>query len=294
LNLPRLAFLAKTKEKFFELLSEWMDDARDSLIVKRKILEHYTTLGLYPYSKYYLQPIFEQTKTYWGNHFSTIGLVGMNECLINLTGKGIVSPEGKELAEQILDFMRNKISDFQAETGSLFNLEATPAEGVSYRLPRLDKAEFPEIKVANEAFWARDHSVAPYYTNSSHIPVNFTHDIFEVLNHQDSLQTKYTGGTVLHIFVGEKKPSPEGIKELVRTIAHSYRLPYFTLTPTFSICPSHGYLSGEHQTCPDCKAPCEVYSRIVGYFRPIQNWNAGKRSEFSDRLLYELTKVRWL
>lgn len=292
LNLPRLAYLAKTKETFYPMLAEWMGDARDSLVIKRKILEHYTMLGLYPYSKHFLEQIFEQTKTYWSNHFSTIGLIGMNECLLNLIGKPIATPEGKQLAEQILDFMRNKISDFQEQTNSLFNLEATPAEGASYRLARIDKAEFPDIKVANEQFWCQDHCTAPYYSNSSHLPVNYTHDVFEALDNQDSLQTKYTGGTVLHIFVGEKKPSSQGVKELVRTIAHNYHLPYFTLTPTFSVCPSHGYMPGEQQSCPQCKAPCEVYSRIVGYFRPIQNWNAGKRSEFGDRLLYELTKVR--
>lgn len=292
LNLPRLAYLSKTKEAFFANLDEWMADARDSLIIKRKVLEHYTTLGLYPYSKHYLEHIFGQIRTYWGNHFSTIGLVGMNECVLTLLGKNLATPEGHGLAIEILEHMRKNISDFQEQTGNLFNLEATPAEGASYRLARVDKAEFPDMVVANDAFWRQDHSVAPYYTNSSHLPVNYTHDVFEALENQDALQTKYTGGTVLHIFVGEKKPSADGIKELVRTISHSYHLPYFTLTPTFSICPSHGYISGEQQSCPECKCACEVYSRIVGYFRPIQNWNAGKRQEFSDRLLYELTKVR--
>lgn len=292
INLPRLGFLSKSRDDFFVRLEQLMTAAKESLIIKRKVLEKYTALGLYPYSRHYLGHIFVQAQSYWGNHFSTIGLVGMNECLLNLMGQGVATEEGKALAEQILDFMRAKISDYQEQTGSLFNLEATPAEGTSYRLARLDKELFPEIIVANEQFWRQDHGVAPYYTNSSHLPVNFTQDVFEALDWQDSLQVKYTGGTVLHFFVGEKKPSVEGVKQLVKTVAHHYNLPYFTLTPTFSVCPSHGYVPGEHGACPTCREPCEVYSRIVGYYRPVQNWNPGKREEFKDRALYELAKAR--
>ncbi|MFH0954683.1 MAG: ribonucleoside triphosphate reductase [Candidatus Micrarchaeota archaeon] len=292
LNLPRLGFLAKSEKEFFEKLDELMGVSMQSLIIKRKVLEKFTSLGLYPYSKHYLSHIFEQSGTYWGNHFSTIGLVGMNECLENLLHCNIASVQGKAFAEKTLEHMRERIRMFQVQTGELFNLEATPAEGASYRLAQLDKQHYPEIRVANEDFWQKDHAVAPYYTNSSQLPVQFTEDVFEALDLQDSLQTKYTGGTVLHFFVGEQKPSSQGVKELVRTVTAKYHLPYFTLTPTFSICPSHGYQAGEHFACPQCQRACEVFSRIVGYFRPVQNWNAGKREEFKDRVLYKLAKVR--
>lgn len=292
INLPRLGYQFKTKTEFFSALEHLMDDAKESLTIKRKTLEKYTSQGLYPYSRHYLKNIFEQTESYWNNHFSTIGLIGMNECVLNRTGQTIATTDGKKFAEEILDFMRNRIADYQEETGHLFNLEATPAEGTSYRLAKLDKEQFPDIIVANENAWQLDHQTAPYYTNSSHLPVNFTQDIFEALDHQDSLQTKYTGGTVVHLFVGEKKPSPQGVKELVRTVCHQYELPYFTLTPTFSVCPNHAYIAGEHPTCPQCQSVCEVYSRIVGYYRPVQNWNAGKREEFKDRELYQIAKMR--
>ncbi|MBU0635598.1 hypothetical protein KKE06_01075 [Candidatus Micrarchaeota archaeon] len=292
LNLPKLGFMAKSKEEFFANLDLLMGAAKESLLIKRKILEKYTALGLYPYSKNYLRAIFDQTQHYWGNHFSTIGLIGMNECLLNLIGKDITDAEGQKLAGEILDNMREKITQFQVETGGLFNLEATPAEGTSYRLARLDKKRIPAIIVANEHAWQKDNSIAPYYTNSSHLPVNFTDDVFDALDRQDPLQVKYTGGTVLHTFIGEKKPSSEGVKQLVKTITQHYRLPYFTLTPTFSVCSNDGYLAGEHHLCPKCQEACEVYSRIVGYYRPIQNWNAGKQEEFKDRTLFELAKIR--
>lgn len=287
INLPRIGYLSKTKRELFERLGKLMEAAKESLQIKRKVLEKYTELGLYPYSRYYLQPVLQENKGYWNNHFSTIGVIGMNECLLNFFSKPITTVEGKELAEEILDFMRNKLSDFQEQTGNLFNLEATPAEGTSHRLARLDKQIFPKIVTANEQDCQKDENTAPYYTNSSHLPVNYTDDIFEALDKQDSLQVKYTGGTVMHFFVGEKRPSAEGVKELVKSITSNYRLPYFTLTPTFSVCPGHGYVTGEHSSCPDCGALCEVYSRIVGYYRPVQNWNIGKQEEFKDRKLYE-------
>ena len=290
INLPRLAYKSINKELFFEGLTELMDSAKESLEIKRKELENYCEQGLYPYSKFYLRKTFEQTGTYWGNHFSTIGLIGMDECIQMMIRKGILSKEGKELAKQILDFMRKKISDYQEETKNFYNLEATPAEGASYRLALLDKKEFPKCLCANEKQYCVGKEVSPYYTNSSQVPVQCSEDLFEVLDNQDELQSKYTGGTVLHIFVGEKKPNPEATKQLIKTIANNYHLPYFTITPTFSICENHGYLSGEHKVCPECEKECEVYSRIVGYYRPVKNWNLGKQEEFKNRALFDLEK----
>jgi ribonucleoside-triphosphate reductase len=262
--------------------------ARDSLEIKRKFLERLTDAGLFPYTSFYLRHMRERFGCYWKNHFSTIGIVGMNEACANLGFGDIGTREGRKFALETLDFLREGLSCFQEETGNLYNLEATPAEGTSYRLARRDKDSLPGIMVANEA--AAQSGSAPYYTNSSHLPVGFTDDLFDALDHQDELQTRYTGGTVLHLFLGERVSDPEAVKDLVRRIAQSYRMPYFSLTPSFSVCPEHGYLSGEHPKCPKCGRPSEVYSRVVGYLRPVQQWNEGKQSEHSDRRTYRMPR----
>jgi len=290
INMPRLGFLSKTKEEFFEKLEKIMLLAKNSLEIKRKTLENLTEKGLYPYSKFYLRDIKKRFNQYWKNHFSTIGLIGMNECCLNFLGCTIGDKEGLKFAEEVLDFMRNKLVEFQEKTGNNYNLEATPAEGTSYRLARIDKKKFPEIIVANNE--EVKNGAKPYYTNSTQLPVNFTDDIFEALKLQDGLQTKYTGGTTMHIFLGEKKPSVEAIKTLVKKICENFSLPYFTITPTFSICPVHGYIFGEHTYCPKCetnkkKTKCEVYSRIVGYLRPVDQWNEGKQEEFKQRKTFD-------
>ena len=227
---------------------------------------------------------------YWKNHFSTIGLIGMNEACINLFGKGIDTEEGQEFALGVMDFMRDKIQEFQVATGNNYNLEATPAEGTSYRLANLDKNFSQKIICANEK--AYQNGADPYYSNSTHLPVNYTDDIFELLDLQDELQTKYTGGTTIHIFAGERISNTTTMKNLVRKICENYRLPYFTFSPTFSICENHGYVAGEHETCPECGAECEVYSRIVGYIRPVSQWNKGKRAEFKTRKTFVINETR--
>jgi len=251
INMPRLGYLSKDKEDFKKRLFSLMELARESLELKRKILEKFTESGLYPYCRFYLRDIFERFGEYWKNHFNTIGLNGLNEACINLLDKDITTPEGHQFAEEMLTFMREKLMDYQLEFNHLFNLEATPAEGTSFRFAKIDKKKYADIVVANEDAYQKDEA-APYYTNSSHLPVGYTDDIFEALEKQDSLQTKYTGGTVLHGFVGEKLSSGESVKKLVRKIAENYHLPYFTITPTFSICPKHGYIAGEHEYCPTC------------------------------------------
>jgi len=250
INMPRLVFLARSREEFMARLERLMIIAKDSLEIKRKALDRFTENNLYPYSKFYLRDIKERFGNYWENHFSTIGLVGMNEACLNFLGKTIAEKEGQEFAAAVLDFMREKLLFFQQETGHNYNLEATPAEGASYRLARLDKEVHPEIICANEAKFRG--GAKPFYTNSTHLPVNHTDDIFEALDLQDALQIKYTGGTVLHGFLGEYMPSSEAVKHLVQKVVENYRLPYFTITPTFSICPTHGYLAGEHEYCPRC------------------------------------------
>jgi ribonucleoside-triphosphate reductase (formate) len=242
INLPRLAYQAKDEKNFFDRLNYLMDISKDSLEIKRKVLENFTRQNLYPYTKHYLRDIFERTGKYWVNHFSTIGLIGMNEAIQNLFGHGIETEKGKDFAIKVLEHMRERIQNYQVETGNLYNLEATPAEGVSYRFAKNDKTEFGNIITAGKN--------EPYYTNSIHLPVNYTDDIFEVLDHQDDLQTLFTGGTVVHCFIGEQIDDPSMAKQLVRKIAENYRLPYFTLTPTFSICPVHGYIPGSYSYCP--------------------------------------------
>jgi len=251
LNMPRLGYLSKNKKDLFKHLSDLMDISKESLEIKRKMLERLTDQGLYPYSRYYLDGVKRGFGGYWNNHFSTIGLNGMNELLRNFIGKDLTSEEGQKLAKEILDYMRERLMDYQNQTNHLYNLEATPAEGTSYRLARLDKKRYPDIIVANEVNYQKNQA-APYYTNSTNMPVNFSNDIFEVLDVQDDIQTRYTGGTVLHGFLGEKIDDPEACKMLVKKIAENYHLPYFTITPTFSICPKHGYIAGEHFYCPKC------------------------------------------
>ena len=274
LNLPKIGANVKTKGEFFEKLSAKMEVAKESLEIKRKLLEDLTDKDLYPYTKFYLRDIKARFGVYWKNHFSTIGLIGMNEACLNLLKEDIGTPAGKQFALEVMDFMRAKIVEFQKETGNNYNLEATPGEGTSYRLAKLDKERYP------------------YYTNSTQLPVNYSDDIFEVLDHQDDLQTKYTGGTVVHIYAGERIQNIETMKNLVKKICNNYRLPYFTFSPTFSTCPNHGYISGEHFTCPECGESCEVYSRVVGYIRPVNQWNKGKKKEFSDRKTFEIEECQ--
>ncbi|MFH1402520.1 MAG: ribonucleoside triphosphate reductase [Patescibacteria group bacterium] len=280
INLPRIGYLARDEQEFFARLKDTMDTARDSLEIKRKILETFTDKALYPYTRFYLKKVKDQFGYYWKNHFSTIGLLGMNEALLNFIGKDIGTPEGRELAGRILDYMRDKLLQYQMETGNNYNLEATPAEGTSYRLALKDQKQFGDCHFANGRGTAVD---TPFYTNSTHLPVNYSSDLFEILDLQDELQTKYTGGTVIHFFLGERIKDKEVVKKLVRKICDEYRLPYFTFSPTFSICPNHGYLAGEVGLCEKCGAPCEIYSRVVGYLRPVEQWNKGKQAEFGIR-----------
>lgn len=286
LNMPRIGYLSRTEMEFFERLEKLMRLAKESLETKRKVLEKFTEGNLYPYTKYYLRGVKERFGAYWKNHFSTIGLVGMNEACLNLFGKNIASPEGIRFTERVLDFMRDQLLQFQKETGNSYNLEATPAEGTSYRLARIDKQKYPEIVCANEENFRR-LGAEPFYTNSTQLPVNYTDDIFEALDLQESIQVRYTGGTVFHIFAGERIDEPGGVRNLIRKICTTYRIPYFTFTPTFSVCPNHGYLKGETNNCPRCGDECEVYSRVVGYLRPVKQWNKGKQAEFSLRRAYQ-------
>jgi anaerobic ribonucleoside-triphosphate reductase len=290
LNMPRIGYLSKDEDEFFERLEASMDVAKGSLEIKRKALEAFTENGLYPYSRRYLRHVHERHGKYWKNHFSTIGLVGMNETFLNLLGVNITTAEGKSFAVKTLTFMRERLADFQEETGDIYNLEATPAEGTSYRLARIDKRKYPNIMAANERLFQTQHA-EPFYTNSSQLPVDYEGDLFEALEHQESLQTLYTGGTVFHIFLGERLHSWKSAAELIRKVASSSRLPYFTLTPTFSICPTHGYTGGEHKQCPVCGATCEVYSRVVGYLRPVDQWNDGKQAEFNIRKTFDKSTI---
>ncbi len=290
INMPRIGYLAKEDSDFFERLDRMLELAKESLEIKRKFIERLTERGLYPYSKYYLRSVKERFGEYWKNHFSTIGIIGMNECCLNLFGMDIGSREGTKFAEKVLDYIRERITEFQEETGNMYNLEATPAEGVSFRLAMIDKKTYPDIVVANEN--AVKNGAAPYYTNSTHLPVNYSDDLFFCLRHQEKLQPKYTGGTVFHIFLGESNPPKEMVKKLVKKVVTSFNLPYITLTPTFSICPEHGYLKGKHEYCPKCmekgkRTKCEIYSRVVGYFRPVNQWNDGKQAEFKERATFD-------
>jgi ribonucleoside-triphosphate reductase len=284
INMPRLGFLSVDEAEFLQRLGDLMELASQTLEIKRKILERFTENNLYPYTKHYLRGIRERFGQYWKNHFSTIGLVGLNEASVNLLGTNLGTQTGQLFALRVLDFMREKLLEFQERTGSHYNLEATPAEGTSYRLARIDAEKFPGIRSGNE----NGSEGKPFYTNSSQLPVQYSDDIFEVLDLQDELQTKYTGGTVVHLFVGEEITDPQNVKKLVKLICGRYHLPYFTVTPTFSVCPTHGYLSGKQEICPTCGAPAEVYSRVVGYLRPVNQWNEGKVEEFKARKTFKL------
>ncbi|WDP84735.1 MAG: ribonucleoside triphosphate reductase [Desulfobacter sp.] len=291
LNLPRIGYVAEDEADFFDRLDNLIDISAESLGIKRKILEKFTNGDLYPYSKFYLRKIKESTGVYWRNHFSTIGILGMNEACINFMGEkyGIASKEGQAFAVKVMDHIRSKIENLQEATDEIFNLEATPAEGTTYRFANLDKKKFKSIICANEEEFQNGSD--PFYTNSTHLPVNYTDDLFEALELQDNLQTKYTGGTVQHLFLGEEVQDIEVVKQMVSKVSNTFRLPYFTLTPTFSVCPSHGYISGEHERCETCDAPTEVYSRVVGYLRPVSQWNNGKQTEFCMRKTYNTHQV---
>jgi len=294
INMPRLGYLAADEGEFLGRLGELMDLARDSLEIKRKMLERLTERNLYPYTRYYLRGVRERNGQYWKNHFSTIGLVGLNEASVNLLGTNVGSQSGQLFALRVLDYMREKLAVYQEETGNNYNLEATPAEGTSYRLARIDAEKFPGIVNGNRVAATGGGEAGPqpdgrpFYTNSSQLPVQYSDDLFEVLDLQDELQTKYTGGTVLHLFVGEEIVDTANVKKLVKLICGRYHLPYFTITPTFSVCPTHGYLSGKQENCPRCGAAAEVYSRVVGYLRPVNQWNEGKVEEFKARKTFKL------
>jgi ribonucleoside-triphosphate reductase len=286
INMPRLGFISKDENDFFVRLGKLMDLAKESLEIKRKVLENFIEKDLYPYMKFYLRSVKQRFNLYWKNHFSTIGLIGMNEACINLFGENIASKSGLEFSERVMDFMRSKLVAYQEETGNIYNLEATPAEGTSFRLAFIDKKQYPNIICANESSYNED--TAPFYTNSTQLPVNYTDDIFELLDLQDRLQTKYTGGTVQHLFLGEQIENHISLKKLIKTIAENYKLPYFSITPTFSVCPNCGYLDGEHFECPKCGKESEVYSRVVGYLRPVKQWNPGKQEEYKLRTTFKV------
>ena len=279
INMPRIAYQAKDKEDFYARLDRMLDIAARSLKVKRTVITKLLDNGLYPYTKRYLGT--------FNNHFSTIGLVGMNEAGLNAKWlkKDMTHKETQDFTIEVLNHMRERLSDYQEEYGDLYNLEATPAESTAYRLAKHDKKRFPDIITANE-------NGTPYYTNSSHLPVGFTEDIFSALDIQDELQTLYTSGTVFHAFLGEKLPDWSAAANLVRKIAENYKLPYYTMSPTYSVCKNHGYIAGEVATCPECNEKTEVYSRITGYYRPVQNWNDGKTQEYKDRRTYDIANSK--
>lgn len=280
INMPRIAYLSENEEQFYKKLDRLMDISARSLHIKRTVITKLLNEGLYPYTKRYLGT-FE-------NHFSTIGLIGMNEACLNAKWirKDLTHSEAQAFTKDVLNHMRERLSDYQEMYGDLYNLEATPAESTTYRLAKHDVAQFPDIITAAEP------NGTPYYTNSSHLPVGYTDDVFEALDIQDELQTLYTSGTVFHTFLGEKLPNRKAAAALVRKIAENYRLPYYTISPTYSICRNHGYLSGEQHKCPYCGEEAEVYSRITGYYRPIKNWNDGKTQEFKERKVYNITNSR--
>lgn len=280
INLPRIGYLSKSKEEFKARLWRLVQIGKTSLEIKRKIVEHQTEFGLYPYSSHYLRKVKERTDEYWHNHFSTIGVVGMNEALVNFMGTDITKPEGQAFALDIMNYMRGLLVDIQSETGHVYNLEATPAEGTAYRLARLDKSKYPDLHAAGNG--------TPYYTNSTQLPVGYTPDLFETVELQDALQTCYTGGTVLHAYLGESIDDITVCKRVIQRIFAKYKLPYLSITPTFSICQEHGYLRGEQFHCPQCGAEAEVWSRVTGYLRPVANYNDGKKAEYFDRLKFDI------
>jgi ribonucleoside-triphosphate reductase len=271
LNLPRIGYLSSTEEEYFSQIDHFMCLARDALAIKRTVITKLMDQGLFPYTQRYLR--------HWNNHFSTIGLVGMNESTLNFLGKDLTTPQARDFAIKVLTHMRGKLVEFQEKTGHLHNLEATPAEGTSYRLAKIDRKKFARMIIPG--------GDNPYYTNSTQLPVSATDDLFEALDMQNPIQRLYTGGTVFHAYIGESIDDAETCKKLVQSIAERYEIPYFTLSPTFSVCQHHGYLKGEQFTCPNCGEEAEVYARIVGYYRPVQNWNQGKKSEYENRKIYK-------
>ncbi|MDR1572616.1 MAG: ribonucleoside triphosphate reductase [Clostridiales Family XIII bacterium] len=281
INLPRLAYFSKSEVEFRARLWRLVNVARNSLEVKRKVIETQTARGMYPYSAHYLRNVRLRTGEYWYNHFNTIGIIGMNEACLNFFGDGsdLTTAKGQEFAIGTMHYLREQITRIQEETGHFYNLEATPAEGTSFRLASIDKKKHPGIICAGT-------DETPYYTNSSQLPVGFTDDIFETLDLQDELQCMYTGGTVLHFYLGERLPDIETAKSLIRKTFENYRLPYISLTPTFSVCGVHGYIAGEHFKCPECGSDAEVWSRVVGYLRPVQHYHRGKKMEYDERVKY--------
>ena len=275
LNMPRIGYISNSVEEFKKRVRELMELAKEICEAKREVLERYMDVGLYPYSRYYLQDVKDATGEYFKNHFSTIGLNGMNEACLNILGQDITTEEGNAFAVEIMEFMNRVIQIFQEETGSLWNLEASPAEGTAYRFARLDKKMYPKIIAQG--------TDEPYYTNSTQLPVGHTEDIFEAIALQENLQTLYTGGTVLHGFIGEEIDNVETCKMLIKNVMKNSKIPYVTITPTFSICVDHGYIKGEQFSCPTCGKETEVWTRVVGFHRPVQSWNRGKREEFKDR-----------
>ena len=281
INLPRIGYMSNSLNEFKARLWRLMQVAKTSLEIKRKIIEAQSERNLYPYSAHYLRNIKQKTDQYWFNHFNTIGIIGMNEALLNFMDKDLTTPEGQQVAEELMLYMRGILTEIQEETGQYYNLEATPAEGAAYRLAKLDRDKYPEIIAAGTG-------EVPYYTNSSQLPVGFTDDIFEMLDLQDNLQSLYTGGTVQHLYLGERIDDIEVAKNLIQKIFTQYKMPYISLTPTFSICPEHGYIGGEHFQCPSCGAETEVWSRVVGYLRPVKNFNTGKKQEYMERKKFKL------
>lgn len=279
INLVRIGYLSKSEEEFELRLLEQMQIAQQALEIKRKVIEHHTQNGLYPYCASFLQEVFQRTGAYWHNHFSTIGIVGMHEAMFNFSGKGIDDETNRQLAVRLMHFMRETLKQFQKETGHVYNLEATPAEGASHRLARLDKKQFPNIKTSG--------SETPYYTNSTQLPVNYTSDILTLLDHQEELQTLYTGGTVQHLYLGEEIDDVKALQGLLKSLFEHYKIPYLSFTPTFSICDTHGYLKGMQHQCPICGKEAEVWSRVTGYLRPVAHFNDGKKEEFKERSLFD-------
>ncbi len=288
LNMPRVGYLATDEADFLARVDRLLQVARTSLETKRKVLELLTEKDLYPYTKFYLRDVRKRHGAWWHNHFSTIGLIGMNEACLNLLGCDLGTPQGVAFAARVLDHLRDRLAAFQEETGHLYNLEATPAEGAGYRLAKLDAERWSDLRSAADATpSSKERPARPFYSNSTQLPVNYSNDIFEVLDLQDELQARYTGGTVQHVFLGEAASDPAAVKAFVRTVCTNYRLPYFTLSPTFAVCPTHGYLKGGPAHCPTCAEKTEVYSRVVGYLRPVDQWNEGKREEFGLRATYD-------
>jgi ribonucleoside-triphosphate reductase len=284
INLPRIGYISQTKSEFKARLWRIANIAKTSLEIKRKIIEKQSDKRLYPYSTFYLKGVKERTGEYWNNHFSTIGIIGMNEALMNFMGKDLSDEEGQEFAIEIMNYLREIMVDFQEETKHFYNLEATPAEGASYRLANIDKSYYEDIITAGDEVC--------YYTNSTQLPVEYTEDIFEMLDLQDELQTLYTGGTVQHLYLGESIDDIEVCKNLIQKIFKKYSLPYISITPTFSVCNDHGYIKGEHFECPECGNKTEVWSRVTGYLRPVENYNKGKKIEYFDRKKLVISGVR--